>query len=112
MRPAAATALPLGPAVASPVGRPDAPAAPARGWLEFASYLARKYAITGDLLGGPEPEGRPDAEKQLRDLWEITDLSANDFADEVASFYDLPRIHLPALIAASPLSGRFSPRFL
>src|SRR5215471_13303525 len=104
MRPAAATALPLRPAVVSPIDPPGGPATRARGWLEFASYLARKYAITGDLMGGPEPEGRPGAEKKLRDLWEITDLSANDFADEVASFYDLPRIHLPALIAATALS--------
>ena len=86
-------------------------ARPARGWLEFASYLARKYSITGDLLSKPTHEGTP-GEKKLRELWELTDLSANDFADEVARFYDLPRLSLPQLIASSSLTGRFSPRFL
>src|SRR3979490_3366849 len=96
-----------------PVANPDPPvraARPALGWLEFASYLTRKYSITGDLLSKPTHEGTP-GEKKLRELWELTDLSANDFADEVARFYDLPRFSLPQLIASSSLTGRFSPRF-
>ena len=48
----------------------------------------------------------------LRKLWELTDLSANDFADEVARFYGLARVGLPELIAASPLTTAFSRRFL
>src|SRR5262249_18412338 len=48
----------------------------------------------------------------LRKLWELTDLSANDFADEVAYFYGLPRIALPQLVAAAPVTAPFSPRFL
>jgi general secretion pathway protein E len=51
-------------------------------------------------------------DKTLRDLWEMTDLSANDFADEVARFYRLPRVTLPQLLAAPSLAGRFSRRFL
>ena len=39
-------------------------------------------------------------------------MSANDFADEVARFYRLPRVTLPQLISASPLVARFSRRFL
>jgi general secretion pathway protein E len=39
-------------------------------------------------------------------------LSANDFAEEVASFYRMPRIGLPQLIAAPTLAARFSRRFL
>jgi general secretion pathway protein E len=54
----------------------------------------------------------PAGEKTLRDLWELTDLSANDFADEVARFHRLPRIGLPQLLAASSLAPRFSRRFL
>jgi len=42
----------------------------------------------------------------------LTDLSANDFADEVARFYKLPRLLLPQLMAASALTRRFSGRFL
>jgi general secretion pathway protein E len=51
-------------------------------------------------------------DKTLRDLWEMTDLSANDFADEVARFYRLPRVTLPQLLAAPSLAARFSRRFL
>jgi general secretion pathway protein E len=45
-------------------------------------------------------------------LWESTDLSANDFADEVARFYGHSRITLPQLFAASALAGQFARRFL
>jgi len=31
-------------------------------------------------------------QRTLRKLWELTDLSASDFADEVARFYRLPRV--------------------
>jgi hypothetical protein len=48
----------------------------------------------------------------LRDLWELTDLSAEAFADEVAGFFGFPRLNLPQLLAASPLAARFSRRFL
>jgi general secretion pathway protein E len=87
-------------------------AAPTRSWLEFASYLARKCALKGDLLAASHAAVGSRAEKKLRELWELTDLSASDFADEVAHFYELPRADLPQLIAASPLTSRFSARFL
>ena len=85
---------------------------PAGQLLEFTGYLARKHSITGDLLTKFTSAGRPGKEKRLRDLWELTDLPANDFADEVAHFYKLPRLDLPQLLAASPLAGAFSHRFL
>jgi general secretion pathway protein E len=84
----------------------------AGGWLEFAGYLARKQSVTGDLLSKFAPPGEPGKDKKLRDLFELTDLSANDFAEEVARFYKLPRMDLPKLLAASSLAGRFSRRFL
>lgn len=87
-------------------------AIPAGDWLEFAGYLARKHSITGDLLskfGSADKSGKT---KKLRDLWELTNLSADDFADEVARFCKLPRMTLPQLVAASSLSARFSGRFL
>jgi general secretion pathway protein E len=86
--------------------------APAAGWLEFASHLARKYSITGDLLAKFGPSGTATGDKKLRDLWEITDLSASDFADEVAAFHRLPRRTLPELVAAPSLAAQFSRRFL
>jgi len=39
-------------------------------------------------------------------------LSANDFADEVAGFYRLPRASLPQLFAGPALVAKFSRRFL
>jgi general secretion pathway protein E len=85
---------------------------PAGQSLEFMGYLARKHSITGDLLSKFASAGRPGKERKLRDLWELTDLPANDFADEVAHFYKLPRLDLPQLLAASSLAKPFSHRFL
>jgi general secretion pathway protein E len=48
----------------------------------------------------------------MRRVWEASELSAGDFAEEVARFYGLTRLTLPELIAATPLIARFSPRFL
>src|SRR6202007_2551433 len=52
------------------------------------------------------------SELSLRKLWESTDLSANDFADEVAHFYGLARGRLPDVIGVSPVTSAFSRRFL
>ena len=80
--------------------------------LEFTEYLARKHSITGDLRSSFASAGRSGIEKRLRDLWELSDLSASEFADEIAHFYKLPRLDLPQLVAASSLAGAFSQRFL
>ena len=80
------------------------------GPLEFVSHLARRHAITGDLLAKLNSAGR--REKRLRDLWELTELPADQFADEVAQFYQLPRLDLAQLLAAIPLADQFSHRFL
>ncbi|MFZ3251204.1 MAG: ATPase, T2SS/T4P/T4SS family, partial [Pseudolabrys sp.] len=42
----------------------------------------------------------------------MSELSANDFADKVAEFFQLPRISLPDLLAAPALAKQFSARFL
>src|SRR5262245_6633942 len=78
---------------------------------EFARYLLAKYRIPGDLtnkLGSSNGRG----ETKLRDLWDMTELSANDFADEIAKFYDLPRLSLPELVAVPTAAPQFSRRFL
>ncbi|MEP9356812.1 GspE/PulE family protein [Xanthobacter sp. KR7-65] len=51
-------------------------------------------------------------ERPLRRVWEASELSAADFADEVARFYRLRRVSLPELMAASALVSHFSARFL
>jgi general secretion pathway protein E len=45
-------------------------------------------------------------------LWEFTDLSTAEFADIAARFYRLERISLQDMLAAAPLAGAFSQRFL
>jgi general secretion pathway protein E len=91
---------------------PAQPANRASGWLEFASHLARKHAISGDLLTGAGAADRGAGAKRLRELWELTELSADSFADDVANFYGLPRLDLPQLLAASSLNAKFASRFL
>src|SRR5215472_7891988 len=85
-----------GPSAAPSLASEPSPAvgAPSRTWLDFTSYLARKYSITGDLISPTAATNRGRG-RRLRDLWDLTDLSADDFADEVARFYDLPRARLP-----------------
>src|SRR6266540_1310848 len=79
---------------------------------EFAKYLATKNSIAGELAAKLNSSNGRGSEKRLRDLWELTGLSANDFADDVAQFYRLPRVTLLQLLAASSLVARFSRRFL
>ena len=79
---------------------------------DFARHLSSKNYIASDLSLSSGRENENNSELNLRKLWELTDLSANDFADEVARFYGLGRVGLPELIAASPVTGAFSRRFL
>jgi general secretion pathway protein E len=78
---------------------------------EFANYLRDNNHLPGDsgVLNGT---AQSPANRTLHKLWELTDLSANDFADEVAGFFQVPRIALPDLLSAQPLAERFSQRFL
>jgi general secretion pathway protein E len=50
--------------------------------------------------------------RTFREIWERTDLSANDFADEVANFCGLKRLSLPQLLEGKTLTAKFSSRFL
>src|SRR3954452_23998527 len=79
---------------------------------EFVNYLSARHFNAASLLSKLNSTSRRDGERTLKDLWEASDLSANDFADEVAQFCRLPRITLPQLIAASALTAKFSRRFL
>ena len=79
---------------------------------EFAKYLFSKNAIAGDLIATSDVHDAPGSGQNLRRLWELTELSANDFADEVARFHGIPRMRLAELLAASALVERFSRRFL
>jgi general secretion pathway protein E len=78
---------------------------------QFAKYLSNTVIDKKQSLAKSEGPGREGPFK-LRDLWERSELSANEFADEVARFYGLRRISLPQMMAASSLAGQFSRRFL
>jgi len=78
----------------------------------FAGYLRdRRHPLKASVAQAASSESQ-DGSHGLRRLWEQSDLAANEFADEVARFYDLPRVQLPQLLAASPLLGLFTRRFL
>jgi general secretion pathway protein E len=79
---------------------------------EFVNYLGARHFNAASLLSKLNSVSRRNGERTLKDLWEASDLSANDFADEVAQFYRLPRVALPQLFAAPSLAARFSRRFL
>jgi len=79
---------------------------------EFVKYLGERHFNAAALLSKLTSMPRRGGENTMRDLWEASDLSANDFAEEVARFYRLPRIGLAQLIAAPTLAGKFSRRFL
>jgi general secretion pathway protein E len=78
---------------------------------EFAEYLRGKNHLAG-AMPVRDPAGEPGDERTLRKLWELTELSANDFADEVAGFFEVPRVGLPDLLSATALVKQFSRRFL
>ncbi|WP_456686387.1 GspE/PulE/PilB domain-containing protein, partial [Bradyrhizobium sp. P5_C11_2] len=59
-----------------------------------------------------EKPANPALTRPLREFWEATDLSAADFADEVADYFALLRLSLPQLLATTPRLDGFSRRFL
>jgi general secretion pathway protein E len=77
--------------------------------LRGGNYLQRFEAA--DALGAATQGNGPGGAAAER-LWEATDLSASDFADEAARFFRLPRIALPDLLAGQSLATHFSRRFL
>ena len=81
----------------------------AKALQDFAKYLASKSFIAGDVISKLD---LPNGAHAIRRLWELTDLSANDFADEVARFFGVRRMSLAELMNARPLVERFSRRFL
>jgi general secretion pathway protein E len=79
---------------------------------QFAEYLVSKQLIRGDIDSAFRNGNSENGESVFKKLWALTELSAADFADEVARFHRLPRIGLAEMVAASPLAERFSHRFL
>ena len=73
--------------------------------MEAAGRAEGSAADQGDAARGPNaPQGA--RENALGKLWELTDLSANEFADEAARFYDCERVTLQQLLATLQQSFR------
>ena len=79
---------------------------------EFYRHLLNIQAITGKSSANFDIAEARRTGKPLQKLWQLTELSAHDFADIVARFFTLPRLGLPELMAAQSLADRFSQRFL
>jgi general secretion pathway protein E len=80
--------------------------------LQFLEHLRRNDHLTKSAaLNGQPVEQGASLRAQSR-IWELTDLSANDFADEAARFAGLDRVTLQELLAAPALNETFSQRFL
>lgn len=78
---------------------------------EFAARFSRTAGLKADAdklgrLNGSGPESG------LRKLWEMSELSASEFADEVALFFELPRVTLQEMMAKESRAQQFSRRFL
>jgi len=82
--------------------------------LQFIEYLRQARHLTSAETGEVEDRGPADQQQSASQIkiWEATDLSAGEFADEVARFYDYERVTLEDMLSATPLVASFSPRFL
>ena len=78
---------------------------------QFVEYLRERKHLTATAEHG-EAGGQGGVDRRQAKLWELADLSANEFADEAARFYGLERVTLQDMMSAVPLAASFSPRFL
>ena len=79
--------------------------------LQFVEHLRRRNHLTNAAAKGDPAEQGGSGRQQAR-LWELTDLSASEFADEAARFADLERVTLQDMLSAPALGEAFSQRFL
>lgn len=78
----------------------------------FRQHVLAKFSLPPRARAYIENGGNPALTRPLRELWEHTDLSAAEFADEVADHWRVPKLGLPQLLAATPCLEGFSRRFL
>ncbi len=79
---------------------------------EFAARFSQKAGLKADADKLGKLNGSGPVEGGLRKLWEMSELSASEFANEVALFFDLPRVTLQDMMAAESRVQQFSRRFL
>jgi general secretion pathway protein E len=77
--------------------------------LQFVEHLRHINHLVKTAGDAAEQGG---SDRRRAKLWEFTDLSAAEFADEAARFHGLERIALQDMLSAAPLVAAFSQRFL
>jgi general secretion pathway protein E len=78
---------------------------------QFVEYLRQsKHLTVADERADGASQGGAD-QRQAK-LWELADLSANEFAEEAARFHGLERVTLQDMMSAVSLAASFTPRFL
>src|SRR3984893_2776382 len=90
--------------------------------LQFIEHLQRaRHLKPTDAPEVADPGAHDQAQGSIRrnlqsasntKIWEATDLSASEFADEAARFFGCERVTLEDLLSATPLVASFSQRFL
>jgi general secretion pathway protein E len=78
----------------------------------FRQHLLDKYSLPARARARVENPANSTLTRPLRELWEATDLSAAEFADEVSNYFGVVRLGLPQLLGATPCLDGFSRRFL
>jgi general secretion pathway protein E len=82
----------------------------------FVEHLRQNNQLTKTIGDGELTEqGSGDRYSQVQihgKLWECTNLSATEFAEEAARFYGLERVSLQDMLSARPVVEGFSQRFL
>ncbi|MBV8925060.1 MAG: type II/IV secretion system protein [Bradyrhizobium sp.] len=78
---------------------------------QFVNYLRERAHLTAIVEGG-DAAGRDGLDRRQGKLWELSHLSANEFADEAARFHGLDRVSLQDMMSATSLAASFSQRFL
>src|SRR6266566_1587017 len=78
----------------------------------FRQHLLEKYSLPARARARVEIGANSTLTRPLRELWEATDFSAAEFADEVSDYFGVVRLSLPQLLAATPCFDGFSRRFL
>ena len=80
--------------------------------LQFLEYLRRNDHVMELAAPNGQVAGQGGSAGSQSRLWEMTNLSAGDFADEAARFAGLERVTLQDMMAAPALNESFSQRFL
>ena len=77
---------------------------------EFSNYLRGRNHLAGEA-NSLSLQAHDSNERTFRKLWELSELSANDFADKVAEYFKLPRVRLAGSFGRPGISKTILPAF-